>query len=118
MKNRSLEGLHLYWCELYSYTAGHSEMYVHASLREKSFYLFFPSVIYFEGSTSWKSADFDLRPVNECLSLLRALQRFDELGDNVIRDLFQLYQVVAPRTSIKVVSSGIEITDKLPSHLA
>ena len=104
-------------CVMKSYTINHGVLVLKVIdfTHQQNRLLEFQSVQYFSGPVSWASANFQLRPWQECIELLIALNRMpglEQLSQQKQQEVgekqYQLYVVAAldPTMEIKIVAAS------------
>ena len=104
-------------CVVENHTASHSVMHIKIfnPVSNESRRLEFQLVLYFSGPMSWTGADFQLRPWNECVQLLRTLNKLQHINDmspemqrEVGEKHFHLYIIssVNPKTDITILAGS------------
>lgn len=102
---------------VYDYFIGHSTLYVEMISREQTQYLHFTNLQFFSGPMIWHNTVLLHKSRHDCLSLLRSMNRFDQLPDEIIKELFELFVFDGDRITIQIVCSAMEMLAQLPDHL-
>jgi hypothetical protein len=107
-------------CLVENHSASHSVMHIKVfnPISSETQTIEFQLVLYFSGPMSWKGANFQLRPWEECVQLLQTLnklQHLDEMSLEMQRDVgerhFHLYRVLAvyPKTEITILAGNAQL---------
>ena len=96
-----------YECIIWGYYAGHSQMYVRVYKPPfetgETFYLGFYTVIYFEGPTRWKGANFRLGTLDDRVNLLQRIRWFEDFPKEYL-DGFHLFVVENPKFKVQILA--------------
>jgi hypothetical protein len=103
-----------YSCQVWSYRPNHSLLLIRAyrddSLGPDIYYFLIRSVFYFDGTTSWQGAQFQLGTSEEAIGLLA------RLGQNAdsLEAYFRLYKFITDRREIRILASDMMVTREIP----
>lgn len=107
-------------CVVEDHNVSHSVMHIKIfdPMSRESRILEFQLVHYFSGPLSWTGANFQIRPWQECVELLRALNKMQHLNDMTLemqREIgekhFHLYTISAvnPKMEIRILAGSGQI---------
>lgn len=109
----------LYHCSLLRYTRSHRQlvlevMFKEAGNYETSFYLWFETLWYFQGPTSWTGIDFELGDMNERKGILRI--GFLNIEENMIEAFAQQHELFVlrrPTFTIQILAANCYIVKNI-----
>jgi hypothetical protein len=104
----SLENPVSCFCQITKFKLSHRAMDIQLIEEEK--FLIFVGVIYFQGPIQWKGANFTVGVESDMLSLLRRVYPLlIQSPDNLLIELYKLYQVVDTEFNILILAhNGIK----------
>lgn len=117
----------MYRCNVFKYNSGLSKLYIRVFKSVNSapsFYIFFCDVGYFEGPMNWTSADFQVRPADECLDLMQAVGLVEDfrLDDEEIKkalaEAAHLYTVKTTHTTIRIIAGDAVMMTEIPDEIS
>jgi hypothetical protein len=104
-----------FWCRVWGYTFGHSEMAVEARPKTdiEGFFLLFTDVRYFAGPLQWYGVDFRVGTAEEQDAIYRRYHRRFEgkEADPLLRQLYGLYVIDQPGQRVEILSGGMLISE-------
>jgi hypothetical protein len=104
-----------YWCQLWWYAVGHSNLTIQVNKQSSVFYLHFSGVKYLSLPQLWEDANFKIAPLEACVEIIQAVSQFNV--DHFLSIFppqefpWKLYTVDHPKTSIKIVALTASKTD-------
>ncbi len=115
-----------YRCQIFHYHRKLSRLYlsVYLGLRDQpAFYLLFSDVAYIAGPMSWRGAEFDIAPKEDCIDLLvqvglvgPAIHQFPDAYAPVT-DYARLYTARSPESTIRIVASSATMLQSIPAEI-
>lgn len=103
-----------YWCEVFRYTIGHSELTVHVFFEAEEYYLHFSNVKYFAGTFLWQGVNVETASPEQCLELAKRLRLTTEIPDELYTEIFKLYYIQLEGTQITILCSRMDLSSAPP----
>jgi hypothetical protein len=101
-----------YYCTVWNYQVGHSEMFVRVyktdvkDAENDAFYLIFQVVSYFEGPLNWPSLNLRVGNVEECRKILTQIG-LHFTKEIIETDYYQLFTFTLPHTEVKIIARNL-----------
>jgi hypothetical protein len=108
-----------YNCKVWSYLVSHLQLLIRSwkddFLTGDTFYLLFIGVLYFDGPTIWKSAEFYLGTSDECFKLLQEKRGYNDTPEHrQIAEKTHLFKVETSRGVIRILASNVYKSKDIP----
>lgn len=103
-----------YWCQIYHYNLGHSELSIHLVYETENYYLHFSGVRYFCGPMIWQGANFQLASAEQCLELVRRIRKSVQIPDEMIPEVFQLYSMKLGTSQVDILCHRMDLSKTPP----
>ncbi len=102
-------------CRVWRYMYSHSMLSINAFQLnpEKTYYLLFTSVEFYEGPLFWEGADYQIGSSGHCLDILHRTERFDDIPDAHLSKSFKLF-VFPGASPVRIIAANVRVFEEDP----